>query len=229
MIKGFILLSKKDDISEAQFSEHWYSIHGPLALRMKTLRHYVQSHRIHEDIPGFSCNQHWSGIAEIWMDKLADDRNIPYDPDYIDGLYQDEPNFLVRERTRYLFTEEFNIIEPPALEKAEDTYIKSVYLTRRHPALSVEEFQQHWLDRHAPLVHGTPGLLGYTQAHVLKESYEDDEPCFDGVAELWWPDLETFLAAWNSPDHQSEQLEDLQKFIDMENTEGLLVLPRRLL
>lgn len=229
MIKGFILLVRREDISEQQFSEHWYTVHGPLALRLKTLRAYVQSHRIDEAIPGFNACTDYTGIAEIWMRRLEDAQNIPFDPDYIEGLYEDEPNFLVREKTRYLFTEEYSIIEAPHLEPGDHSLVKSMYLTRRHPDLSVSEFQDHWLNRHAPLVLDTPGLLGYTQAHVLPASYETEIPLFDGVAELWWPDLDTFLAAWNSPEHQQAQLEDLQTFIDMDRTEGLLVNPRRLL
>ena len=228
MIKAFILLQRKDDITDAHFSEHWYEVHGPLALRLRTLRAYVQSHRIEQEIPEFASGV-CSGIAEVWMDSLADAQGIPEDPDYIEGLYQDEPNFLIREKTRYLFTREYNIIEPPHLEVGKDNYVKSVYLTKKRADLGLQEFQHHWLEKHAPMVHGTPGLLGYTQAHVMDETYGETIPDYDGVAELWWPDVETFLAAWNSADHQQEQLEDLQNFIDMENTQGMLVLPRRLL
>ncbi len=229
MIKAFILLQKRDDLGLAEFSEHWYTVHGPLALRLKTLRRYVQSHRIEQDIPEFDSSDKCHGIAEVWMDSLADAQGIPSDPDYLDGLYRDEPNFLVREQTRYLFTREHSIIDPPALEPGHDRFVKSIYLTRKRPGLDIEEFQQYWLNKHAPLVHDTPGLLGYTQAHVIAETYKDMEPGFDGVAELWWPDIDTFLAAWNSAEHQQKQLEDLHNFIDMEATRGMLVLPRRLL
>ena len=229
MIKTFILLQKREDISSSHFSDHWYHVHGPLAFRLKTLRRYIQSHRIQQDIPEFSSSENCSGIAEVWMDSLADALSIPSDPDYINGLYQDEPNFLIREKTRYLFTQEHSIIEPPKLSPGKEEYIKSVYLTKKRADLSIEEFQQHWLEKHAPLVHATPGLLGYSQAHVIADSYEDSSPDFDGVAALWWPDIETFLAAWNCADHQQEQMEDLQNFIDMESTQGMLVSPRLLL
>ena len=229
MVKAFILLQKRDDLGLAEFSRHWYHVHGPLALRLKTLRRYVQSHLIEREIPEFDTGDTCHGIAEVWMDSLVDAQNIPSDPDYLEGLYRDEPNFLVRERTQYLFTREHSIIEPPVLEPENDGFVKSIYLTKKRPDLDLEEFQQHWLNIHAPLVHGTPGLLGYTQANVIADTYKEMEPAFDGVAELWWPDIDTFLAAWNSAEHQEKQLEDLENFIDMKATRGMLVLPRCLL
>lgn len=229
MIKGYILLTKKTDISEKQFSEHWFTIHGPLALRLKRLRHYVQSHRLLHSVPEFPMTSTYSGVAEVWMDTLADAQNIPNDPDYLEGLYLDEPNFLIREQTRYLFTEEHIIMPPPALATGEEPYIKSMYLTKRLPGMSVEEFKEHWLNTHAPLIPETPGLVAYTQSHTVAEAYEQENPCYDGIAELWWPNVDTFLKAWNSKQHRDQQISDLEKFVDMENTIGILVTPRRLL
>lgn len=229
MIKGFILLTKKVDISDEQFNQHWLNVHGPLAFRLKSLRRYIQSHRLARSVPEFPVNSKFSGIAEVWVDNLQDAQGIPEDPDYLDGLYKDEPNFLNREQTRYLFTKEHTIVEPPDLQVDSQPYIKSLYLTLRKPGMSVVKFQKHWLEKHAPLIPKIPGLLGYTQAHVLPEIYEQEPPCFDGVAELWWPDIETFLTAWNSKEHRDEQVDDLQKFIDMENTIGMLVTPKRLM
>ena len=229
MIKAYILLSKRLDISDQAFSQHWLEVHAPLALRLKKLHRYVQSHCLADPVPEFPQNQEWSGFAEVWMDTLEDLQGIPEDPDYLGGLYLDEPNFINRDKTRYLYTREHEIVKPPALIDCKTDLIKSVYLTRRLPGLSVEEFQAHWLETHALLVPKTPGLLGYTQSHTAAECYQGAEPYYDGVAELWWPDLETFIQAWNSEQHKSEQLNDLASFVDLENTVGMLVRPHHIL
>ena len=229
MIKAYILLSKRSDINNKEFSRHWLEVHAPLALRLKALRRYVQSHLLADAVPEFVQNQDLSGFAEVWMDSLQDLQGIPTDPDYLQGLYLDEPNFLDREQTRYLFTREYEVVPPPKLPDGPPGLIKSVYLTRRLPGMSVDEFQRHWREIHAPLIPKTPGLLGYTQSHILPECYEDEPPCYDGVAELWWPDIETFTRAWNSEQHKNEQLNDLVKFVDMENTVGMLVRPHHIL
>jgi len=80
--------------------------------------------------------------------------------------------------------------------------------------MSVAEFQDYWRNRHAPLVPRTPHLLRYVQCHVLPETYESDTPpAYDGVAELWWPDLAKFQESWASPELQVEQFNDTRNFV----------------
>lgn len=228
-VKAFILLTRRDDLDREEFNSHWLNVHGPLASRLKNLRRYVQSHVLSTTLPGFPVMNPYSGIAEVWFDTLGDAQGIPDDPDYLNGLYLDEPNFLIREKTEYIFTTEHQLIETPVQELTEDAGIKSMFLTRRKPDLTVEEFQSHWREKHAKLIPGTPGLLGYSQCHVLPSLYKNENPPYDGVAELWWPDLDTFMKAWHSKEHMDTQFEDLQRFIDLENTVGMLVKPYRLI
>jgi uncharacterized protein (TIGR02118 family) len=89
--------------------------------------------------------------------------------------------------------------------------------------MKVAEFQDYWRNRHAPLVPRPPHLLRYVQCHVLPELYESDTPPpYDGVAELWWPDLVKFRESWASPEMQVEQFSDTRNFIDGENMVALL-------
>lgn len=56
MIKGIATVRKRADLDAQAFHRYWREIHAPLALRMKSLRRYVQSHRIDNPMPGFeSC------------------------------------------------------------------------------------------------------------------------------------------------------------------------------
>ena len=79
----------------------------------------------------------------------------------------------------------------PALR---ESMIKYVGLPTRKAGLSVEEYQTRWRDRHGPLVMAAfPQMPRYVQSHVLPETYEDARPpAYDGVPELWFPDLEGF-------------------------------------
>ena len=47
MVKCFALLTKKSGMSDEQFHRHWREVHAPLALRIPSLRRYVQSHQGH--------------------------------------------------------------------------------------------------------------------------------------------------------------------------------------
>ena len=50
MIKLIYCITKKPNLSDAEFFHHWQTIHGPIGARIPRLRKLVQSHRIH--IPG---------------------------------------------------------------------------------------------------------------------------------------------------------------------------------
>lgn len=74
--------------------------------------------------------------------------------------------------------------------------LKTVYVLRRKPGMSLEEFQTYWLEHHGPLVRqhaATLGIQRYIQVHTRPPQGEVRtdplrgqmlEP-FDGVAELW--------------------------------------------
>lgn len=93
-----------------------------------------------------------------------------------------------------------------------------VFVLRRRPETSREEFQTYWLQTHAPLVAGVADTLGitrYQQVHTVSEDTTRAAAPFDGVAELWFDPARST----GSPDeHQSAAamlLEDEARFIDL--------------
>ena len=73
MIKVLGLLTRRPELTHAQFVKHWLEIHGPLALAVPGVRRYVQSHivgtRTRPDIP--ETDVEIDGIAELWYDDEA--------------------------------------------------------------------------------------------------------------------------------------------------------------
>jgi uncharacterized protein (TIGR02118 family) len=57
-------------------------------------------------------------------------------------------------------------------------------LIKRRPDLTVEAFQDRWLDVRGPLISSAPGLCRYVQAHALLQGYRKGELLFDGVEHL---------------------------------------------
>ncbi len=106
--------------------------------------------------------------------------------------------------------------------------IKLVFVLKRLPELSLEEFQTYWYEQHAPLVKEYAPALGikrYVQQHtmdtplnpVLRAGRGGPEP-FDGVAELWWESLEELQTHTATPEGQqaaASLLEDERRFIDL--------------
>ena len=106
--------------------------------------------------------------------------------------------------------------------------VKLVFCLHRLPALSREEFQRYWRERHGPLVRrhaATLRIQRYVQLHssddplndVLRASRGAPE-AYDGVAELWWAtraDLEMATASPEGRHASLELLEDERRFIDL--------------
>src|SRR5690606_33838737 len=93
--------------------------------------------------------------------------------------------------------------------------IKALYLNKRKPGMPVEAYQRHWLDVHAPLVEGVPGLARYLQLHRLPASYEDDETELDGGAEMSWPDAAALTACNAAADYQARWRDDMPNLWDL--------------
>jgi uncharacterized protein (TIGR02118 family) len=87
--------------------------------------------------------------------------------------------------------------------------IKSVGLLRRRDGMTHEQFVKHWVEVHAPLARGVPGLLRYVQSHVVEERKRPDIPALDveidGIAELWYEDREAMARALASPEMKALQ------------------------
>jgi uncharacterized protein (TIGR02118 family) len=109
--------------------------------------------------------------------------------------------------------------------------IKLTFAVRRRTDVDPAEFHSYWRDQHGPLVRSLEPVLGirrYVQTHrletpindVLRASRSALEP-FDGVAELWWDDLDALVAATSSPEGSVAArtlLEDEVRFIDLEHS-----------
>jgi uncharacterized protein (TIGR02118 family) len=212
MIKGIALAVRKPGLSDDTFYRHWREIHGPLPRAIKNLRGYVQCHRKPTAVPGFD-DVPLDGLAEIWFDDLTALMNLPNDPDYINGAQRDEPNFLDMTKLVFLATREHVLIDEIKIHKT-TSLTKAIFLLRRRPDLSVAEFQDYWLNQHAPQIPRDAGVLRYVQSHTVPESYVDSAPPYDGVAELSFADDTAFLNYWNSPRIQAIFAADAPRFLD---------------
>ena len=106
--------------------------------------------------------------------------------------------------------------------------IKVVFCLRRSVSLSSQAFRSHWFDVHAPLVRKHRHVLGiqrYVQLHTdhgpmterLRTFRGSPEP-YDGIAEIWYENLETLENLGADPDARSasrELKEDEARFIDL--------------
>lgn len=227
MIKGIATVRKRADFSDGDFHRYWRETHAPLALRIKSLRRYVQSHRIDNPMPGFETCP-FDGVAEIWFDDLDTLLNLGTDPDYSNGAQPDEPNFVDMHALDFLATREHVFIEGPPI--ARDTpLVKAVFLLKRKPGMSVADFQTYWIDVHAPQIPRDMGVMRYVQCHQAPETYGDTAPAWDGVAELSFVDYAAFEAYWTSERVQAIFAADAPQFLDPVNCTAFLAEETRVL
>jgi len=108
--------------------------------------------------------------------------------------------------------------------------IKLIFCVKKREDISADDFYDYWLNKHGPLVKSkseTLNIRRYVQSHTKKPEFGlavssargMKQPGFDGIAELWWDDLESFekvLATEAGQEANSALAEDEAKFINME-------------
>jgi uncharacterized protein (TIGR02118 family) len=82
--------------------------------------------------------------------------------------------------------------------------IKVVGLLSRKQGITHAEFVRHWFEVHGPLAHAVPGIVRYVQSHITGTRSRPDiletDVEIDGIAELWYADLESFERAAATPE-----------------------------
>jgi len=88
-----------------------------------------------------------------------------------------------------------------------------MFLMKRKPGLSRQECQRHWRGIHAPLAQRIPGIRRYVQSHVF--SAQEEEPPYDGVAEIWVDDEPAATAIFQTQEYREGAYVDEPNFVDV--------------
>jgi uncharacterized protein (TIGR02118 family) len=91
--------------------------------------------------------------------------------------------------------------------------VKLVYCISKKKSLTDAEFFQYWRNVHAPIGARIPGLRKLVQSHRITVSDDDYQADHDGVAELWFDDVESLLAARKTAEW-SASTADEANFVD---------------
>jgi uncharacterized protein (TIGR02118 family) len=102
MIKLVYCITRRPDLSVAEFSRYWHDVHGPLGRQIPGLRRLVQSHPLAFERSDFD------GMAELWFDDLAA-LDAARQSDQWRASSADEANFIDATRTALFLTQEREI------------------------------------------------------------------------------------------------------------------------
>lgn len=92
--------------------------------------------------------------------------------------------------------------------------IKMIAFVKRKAGMSRKEFAQYWTEEHIKL--SVPlGMKGYRINIALEpQPMDNNPPPYDGIAEIWWEDVESMQAALNSPQNEIAGA-DVNNFVDV--------------
>jgi uncharacterized protein (TIGR02118 family) len=91
--------------------------------------------------------------------------------------------------------------------------IKVVYCISKKAGMTDEEFFRYWERVHGPLGARIPHLRKLVQSHRQTVPGDKRWADYDGMAELWFDDMEALLVARQSPEWKASS-EDEANFID---------------
>lgn len=184
LVKAFSLLPKRPDITDERFHRHWRDPHGVLALRLRVLRGYVQSHRIPDPVAGWSPGP-YEGFPEMWLDDVSTALGLGDDPDYLEHLAEDEHAFVDRANVAFLVTRQ------DVAAAGEPGGFKVLQFVRRVGGR--ESFAEAWgADGAERELAGRLGVVRHVRCRVVDEQHDAGRPAFDAVREVWWPDRPAF-------------------------------------
>lgn len=194
MIAGMPRLSS---VSEREFHDHYRHPHGTLALTIRLVKAYVQSHRVHSDLLNEE-QAYFEGCAEVWFDSIADVQSLPEDPDYRRYLAPDEPLFIDMERVAFHFLDE-EIVESCASTAHHARDEDVIWRPDRLPTSAKliqfvqEDGKLRW-DGEDDLELGRRlGALRHVRCRPISALHPEGSFAI-GIRELWWPTLSALEA-----------------------------------
>lgn len=99
--------------------------------------------------------------------------------------------------------------------------IKAITCINRKPGMEVEAFQEYWRTRHAEVVAELPSVRRYVQSHALLQGYRKGGLIHDGIAEVWFDDVQAMRDLADSKAYAAVAADEAN-FIDPESRVFLL-------
>jgi uncharacterized protein (TIGR02118 family) len=110
----------------------------------------------------------------------------------------------------------------------EECMYKVIWLVKFRTDVPREEVVRWWRREHGPLAAKTPGMMRYVQSHWLEALDPEtdlptgESPYFDGHAEHWFADEESYRAAMASPEWALTKEDGPRGFQETAQVGGLL-------
>jgi uncharacterized protein (TIGR02118 family) len=224
MYKHVALLVRQAGMSHEEFVDYWQTNHTPIARDIEGVVRYQTV------LPTEPEHAEFDGLAELYFEDLEDlhaalgsSGSRDYDPtkEVAAKAREDVDNFLDVERRPRFIGEE--IVQKDEVDGDTDGLYKHSAFLVRQDGMSHEEFVDHWQTNHTPIAREIDGVVRY--ATVLPADPEHAE--FDGVAELYFEDLEKLYDALGSEGSRDYDPEKGKAKEAREDVDNFLAIERR--
>jgi uncharacterized protein (TIGR02118 family) len=195
MYKHIALLVRQQGMSHEEFVDYWQTNHTPIARDIEGVVRY------HQVLPTDPEHAEFDGLAELYFETLEDlhaalgsPGSRDYDPsrEVAARAREDVDNFLdIDERPRFIGEE---LVQKDEVDGDTDGLYKHSAFLVRQDGMSHEEFVDYWQTNHTPIAREIEGVVKYNT--VIPADPANAE--FDGVAELYFDDLEKLYDALGS-------------------------------
>ncbi len=252
MIRIVYALHRLPGLSRKECQKYWQEVHAPLVKKHAELlgiHGYAQLHTVYNRV--FirmmrlfrGTMEPYDGVAEYWVDreKMAAALNTPAGRQAMDELIEDEARFIDFPRSALWLGREHIVVEGPAVDSKKPVR-KLIWVGSGLSHLSSEQFRDHYINKHAPLVKGYADAMGikrYVQIHTFDDPLNDilrsargAGKLYDVHAEFIWNFGEMVLPANLKRMRQAipKIAEDEKRFIDFSRsaiwiTEEHVVIP----
>lgn len=196
-------------------------MHGPLAAKLPGLRRYQQNHVVDREQRGigYARGAHdFDGFSQLWFDDVPS-MSAAFTTEQVQRLGEDEAQFIGELK---LVTAIQHVVVPKAPGVP---LIKRISLLKRRADINSEKFISEWFDVHSFLVKRLPEVKGYTQNLIFDRAHGRGRPAtyeelpIDGIAELWFTDLDSLNAGFGSDagktlmTHSTEFIAEISTFL----------------
>ncbi|MEL7028207.1 MAG: EthD domain-containing protein [Pseudomonadota bacterium] len=212
--KLFGFLDRRSDLTLEQFQLHWRTIHADHAVKLTPyMSLYLQNHAHAAPLPGF--RRPCDGSPELWFESVEKIAQMGVSPEYMDGAYLDELEFMADRAIGVIATE--TVLLPGAPIAPDTREPKAIAFLKRRDGVSLEEIQGALGSLDVPAV-DVHGLNRHIRSFAIVTEPGVD-PLFDAIEEYWWADDSGLEAGWGRGAIRAE----IASMVDVEASAALRV------
>ncbi len=198
MIRIVYALHRLPRLTRKDCHKHWQEVHAPIVKKHAELlgiHGYTQLHTVSSRFFVRMMRlfrgtmEPYDGVAEYWVDreKMSKALKTPAGQQAMDELIKDEALFIDFPRSALWLGREHIIVENSAFDSKKPAR-KLIWVGSGLSLLSSEQFQDHYLNKHAPLVKGYADAMGikrYVQVHTVDDPLNDILRSARGAGKLY--------------------------------------------